>query len=142
MRPHSASSKLVVAYKLRAQLAPTLMDARERSVLYYRTGSGTLPFREWRFGLHENARAVVDARVARFRGGNLGDSKSVGGGVFESRIHFGPGYRIYYGLDGADLVILLGGGAKSTQATDIARAREYWEDYKHRKRELKPRKKG
>jgi putative addiction module killer protein len=118
------------------------MDARERSVLYYRTRSGTLPFREWRFGLDENARAAVDARIARFRGGNLGDSKSVGGGVCESRIHFGPGYRIYYGLDGLDLVILLCGGDKSAQTTDIARAREYWEEYKHSKRELKPRKKS
>lgn len=87
----------------------------------------------------QERRLMPELRVSE--GGNLGDSKSVAGGVFEGRIHFVPGYRIYYGLDGVDLVILLCGGAKSTQTADIARAREYWEDYKHRKRELKPRKK-
>jgi len=109
------------------------MEARERNVLYYQTPSGTIPFREWRFGISENAKAAVDARIARFRGGNFGDSRPIGGGASENRIHFGPGYRVYYGIDGMDFVILLCGGDKSTQNTDIARARKYWDDYKQRK---------
>lgn len=111
------------------------MEARERNILYYRTPSGKIPFREWRFGMDENARASVDARVARFRSGNFGDSRPIGSGASESRIHFGPGYRIYYGIDGMDLVILLCGGDKSTQNTDIACARKYWDEYRQRRRE-------
>lgn len=117
------------------------MEVRERNVLYYRTPSGAFPFREWRSGLDENAKAIIDARIARFRGGNFGDSKPIGGGASESRIHSGPGWRIYYGLDGLDVVILLSGGDRSRQNTDIVRAREYWDDYKHSKRELKPKEK-
>jgi putative addiction module killer protein len=61
--------------------------------------------------------------------GNFGDSKSVGGGVEELRIDFGPGYRVYFGRDGQSVVILLGGGSKQTQSKDIQRARALWEDY-------------
>ena len=70
-------------------------------------------------------------------GGNLSDAKSVGAGVFERRIDFGPGYRVYFGRDGRDLVILLGGGTKKRQRNDIAAARRYWIDYKARKRREK-----
>jgi len=112
------------------------MEVRERNVLYYQTAARTFPFRDWRSGLNDDTRAAVDARIARFRGGNLGDSKPIGGGASENRIDLGPGYRIYYGLDGMDLIILLCGGDKPRQDTDIARALEYWDDYKQRKREL------
>ncbi len=65
--------------------------------------------------------------------GNFGDCKTVGGGVSELRIDFGPGYRIYFGRDGIDLVVLLGGGTKERQARDIETARSYWEEYKQEK---------
>ncbi|MDE2786608.1 MAG: hypothetical protein OXL37_08095 [Chloroflexota bacterium] len=64
--------------------------------------------------------------------GNLGDSHSVGEGVVERRIHFGPGYRIYFAWDGPTLIVLLGGGDKSDQNDDIARAKESWRDYQNR----------
>ncbi len=62
-------------------------------------------------------------------GGNLGDHKSVGEGVWEARLPFGPGYRIYFGKDGAAMILLLVGGDKATQKKDIQRARRYWAEY-------------
>jgi putative addiction module killer protein len=110
------------------------MEARERIVLYYETASGALPYRLWRNKLvDQNAKAAVDARLARFRGGNFGNSRSIGEGVFENKIDFGPGYRIYYGVDG-DNIVLLSAGDKSTQRADIKRAKTYWQDYKIRQR--------
>jgi putative addiction module killer protein len=78
-----------------------------------------------------DARAVgiVRARLNRIRLGNFGDCKSVGSGVEELRIDFGPGYRIYYGREGQLVVILLCGGSKGTQARDILRAQKYWKEY-------------
>ena len=78
------------------------------------------------------------------RGGNFSDSRPIGGGSSENRVHWGPGYRIYYGVDGYK-IILLWGGDKSTQAADISKAKSFWEDYKKRvkrnatKRELQRR---
>lgn len=63
--------------------------------------------------------------------------KGVGSGVYETRIDFGPGYRIYFGKDGDTLVILLGGGTKKLQRRDIDAAQEYWKDYKKRKESQK-----
>jgi putative addiction module killer protein len=71
--------------------------------------------------------AAVDARLTRVRAGNFGDCKSVGGGVFELRIALGPGLRVYYGLQGRQVVILVGGGDKSTQARDIRRSQQLWQ---------------
>jgi putative addiction module killer protein len=66
--------------------------------------------------------------------GNLGDVKPVGEGVSEHRIHWGQGYRIYFAMDGVDLVVLLGGSSsKKDQQKDIATAQERWRDYKKRK---------
>jgi putative addiction module killer protein len=114
------------------------MEGRERPVLYYKTVAGISPFRESRnrIGDDDDARAAVDARIARLRGGNFGDCKPIGEGAAESRIHVGAGYRIYYGIDG-EAVVLLCAGDKSTQDRDIAIARKYWKDYKKRERERK-----
>ncbi len=65
--------------------------------------------------------------------GNFSNVKSVGQGLFETRIHFGPGYRVYFGKDGDQVVLLLAGGAKKTQARDIRTARLRWKDYKNRR---------
>jgi putative addiction module killer protein len=70
-------------------------------------------------------RARVQARVLRFELGNLGDHKSVGSGVWEARLAFGPGYRIYFGKDGESVILLLLGGAKSTQRRDIRHAQGF-----------------
>lgn len=65
--------------------------------------------------------------------GNFGDAKPVGGGVFELRAAYGPGYRIYYALDGPVVVVLLCGGDKGTQPKDIAAAKKYLVDYRRSK---------
>jgi len=73
------------------------------------------------------------ARVTRAELGNLGDHRSVGQGVVELRIHYGPGYRIYVGLRGQELMVLLGAGDKSSQDKDIQKMMLYWEDYRRQK---------
>jgi len=116
------------------------MEAKEREVVYYQTGSGEKPYRSWRLGVNDRkVKAAIDARITRMRAGNFGDSKSVGEGLSESRIDVGPGYRIYYGIDG-DRIILLCGGDKSSQNVDIRWAKTLWRDYRdrtHREREDK-----
>lgn len=67
-------------------------------------------------------------------GGHLSNVKSVGSGVLERRIDFGPGYRVYFGRDGAVLVVLLGGSSKQRQAEAISAAKERWSDYRRRRR--------
>lgn len=67
--------------------------------------------------------------------GNFSSVKGVGAGVFELRLDFGPGYRIYFGKDGDQIVILLGGGTKKRQQADLERAQELWQEYKQSKRE-------
>jgi len=100
----------------------------------YETGSGRAPFEEWFEGLDARAAARITAGLARMERGNFGDVKSVGAGVSERRFDFGPGYRVYFGRDGDDLVILLAGGSKAGQQGDIIAAKAAWADYKQRKK--------
>ena len=93
------------------------MDVRE-----YLTADGKNPYREWLDTLDVTPRARIQARVLRFSTGNLGDHKSVGGGIWEARVMFGPGYRIYFAKDGAQLLLLLLGGDKST-------SRQTWREH-------------
>jgi putative addiction module killer protein len=72
--------------------------------------------------------------ITRIGHGNFSNVKSVGAGVHECRVDFGPGYRVYFGKDGERLVILLGGGTKKRQQRDIADAVSGWQDYKNRKK--------
>jgi putative addiction module killer protein len=100
----------------------------EREIKKLELQNGLVPFDEWFDALHDRKmQAAVDARLTRVRAGNFGDYKSVGGGVFELRIALGPGLRVYYGLQGQRVVILLGGGDKSTQARGIRRAQQLWQ---------------
>jgi putative addiction module killer protein len=83
----------------------------------------TKRFSEWFVGLKDaKGRVRVQARIDRAELGNLGDCEPIGGGVSEMRIHFGPGYRVYLTQRGLEIVILLAGGDKSTQAQDIKTA--------------------
>jgi len=75
-------------------------------------------------------RSVIRARLDRLEAGNPGDHRSVGEGVQELRIDFGPGYRVYYGEEGSTIVIVLCGGDKSSQEKDVRKAQEYWADYR------------
>ena len=105
------------------------MEARPRTIDDYLTEDGESPFREWLNKYHgERIFGIIFARFLRVEKGNLGDHESVGSGVSELRINFGPGFRIYYGEDG-DLIVLLFGGTKKTQVQNIKTAKKYWEDY-------------
>jgi putative addiction module killer protein len=84
--------------------------------------------------LAADARAKVTRAIVRLEQGNFSSVKSVGEGVFEYRIDFGPGYRVYFGKDGQTLVILLTGGTKKSQQRDIREAHAYWQDYRQSKR--------
>jgi putative addiction module killer protein len=107
------------------------MEVSERQVENYLRPDGSCPFEDWMNSLRDKrARARIRTRIARVRLGNLGKCESVGGGVLELKIDYGPGYRVYFGQVEAKLVILLCGGDKSSQSEDIRKAIEYWEDYK------------
>jgi putative addiction module killer protein len=101
---------------------------------YYVAADGRQPFAEWFAELESVARAKVTRAIVRLEQGNFSSIKSVGEGVFEYRIDFGPGYRVYFGQDGPALVILLTGGTKKRQQRDIDAAHDYWQDYKQAKR--------
>lgn len=100
----------------------------------YLTEDGRSPYAEWFEGLTTPAAAKVAVAIVRMEQGNLSNVKGVGQGVFECRIDFGPGYRVYLGSDGEALIILLGGGRRRRQRRDIEAARTVWTDYKRRKR--------
>ena len=97
--------------------------------------NGTKVFSQWFEQLEPEAAAKVTMALTRLEFGNFSNVKGVGSGVFEYKIDFGPGYRIYFGKDGASLVILIGGGTKKRQQQDIAAALECWAAYKRRKKE-------
>ena len=101
---------------------------------YYLSADGRSPFARWLEDLDAAAGAKVVRALARMEQGNLSNVKSVGEGVLEYRIDFGPGYRVYFGRDGEVLVILLTGGTKKRQQRDIDAAHAYWQDYKQSKR--------
>ena len=86
-------------------------------------------FGKWLHGLRDRrAKAKIAARLENVQQGNLGDCRPVGKGVSEMRIHYGPGYRIYFIRSGIELIVLLGGGTKKTQNKDIEKALEAAED--------------
>jgi putative addiction module killer protein len=99
----------------------------------YLDPSGRSPFAKWFKSLNAQAAAKVTTSLVRIEQGNFSNTKGVGAGVYECRIDFGPGYRVYFGKDGDTLVILIGGGTKRHQSTDILAAHDCWKDYKGRK---------
>lgn len=108
-----------------------MREATERAIEIYLTEEGRAPFTEWLDSLRDiRGRVKIRTRLDRVRLGNFGDSASVGEGVEELRIDFGPGYRVYCGQIGSKVVLLLCGGDKSTQTQDILQAKRYWNDYK------------
>jgi putative addiction module killer protein len=99
----------------------------------YCTAAGKDAFGEWLARLKDvKVRARILVRIDHLSLGNFGDNKSLGGGLFEMRLHWGPGYRVYYSLLAPDCVLLLCGGTKRQQASDIQRARGYLRDYQKR----------
>ena len=107
------------------------MEVQPRDVRRYSTSEGKVPFDEWLYSLRDaKAKVKIKLRLDRVKLGNFGDYRSVGEGVCELRIDYGPGYRVYFGQIGSIIVILLCGGDKSTQNQDIRKAIEYWRDYR------------
>ena len=94
---------------------------------------GKSPFARWFKNLDAQTAVRVRVALARLEMGGAADIKGLGGGVFEYRLHFGAGYRIYFGKEGDALVILLIGGSKQRQSTDIANAKTLWRDHEDRK---------
>lgn len=109
------------------------MENRKRILREYIDENGRNRFREWLDGLHDmRTQYVIDSRLTRITNGNMGDCEPVGGGVMEFRIHHGPGYRIYFGQEGKNLVILLVGGDKRSQRKDIVLAKTLWREFQDR----------
>jgi putative addiction module killer protein len=104
------------------------MEIRE-----YVSRDGKAIFTEWLEGIRDwQARAEIRTRIDRLELGNFGDCKPLGVGIHELRIHYGPGYRVYFGNMGKHIVLLLCGGSKASQQRDIKRAKEFWNDYRSR----------
>jgi putative addiction module killer protein len=99
----------------------------------YLDASGHSPYADWFDRLNSDAAAKAAVALVRLSQGNFSNVEGVGSGVYEYRIDFGPGYRIYFGKDGDRLVILVGGGTKKRQQRDIDLAATRWQDYKKRK---------
>ena len=95
---------------------------------------GRNPFERWFLSLTDDTQARIATVLARVENGNFSMAKSLRGGLYELRMDFGPGYRVYYGKDGDRLVILLGGGSKHRQDADIKTAHVLWAEYKKEKR--------
>jgi len=110
------------------------MEVTPKVLKIFRTANGKQPFVEWITALRdERAAARIKTRLARVRLGNLGNTRSVGDGVHELKIDYDPGYRVYFGQVGNELVILLCGGDKGSQDEDIKTAKVYWTSYKKEK---------
>lgn len=100
---------------------------------HYLNSDGRDPFADWLASLADRrARAFAVVRVGRMEAGAFGDCKPVGAGVWEARIDYDPGYRVYYARAGNRLILLLTGGDKRKQKADIARAVDYWKDWQER----------
>lgn len=110
------------------------MESFPYTIAYYLTERGGKPFKAWLDGLKDiTARQKVRIRLDRVRLGNLGQNRSVGEGVYELKIDYGPGYRVYYAVEKKTIVLLLMGGDKTSQRKDITLARKYWQEHKRRR---------
>lgn len=101
----------------------------------YETANGKRPFEAWIKDIREiHTRAKILTRIDRLKLGNFGDCKSLQDGVYELRINYGPGIRIYFGKIGSKVILLLYGGDKSSQEKDIVKAKEYLKDFQSREK--------
>ena len=98
----------------------------------YKTDSGREPLMEWVNSLGEPTQSRMKEKMSRVMSGCLGDWKSLGRGIYELRVHFGAGYRMYFALEENKLILLLCGGNKSRQKKDIAKAKKYLTEYQGR----------
>jgi putative addiction module killer protein len=109
------------------------MESQTRELKIYETDDGNAPFSSWLDALKDReARARIKKRLNRVTLGNLGDYRSVGEGVFEFRIDYGAGYRVYFAQIDMLMILLLCGGDKSTQERDIIKAKQFWANFNQR----------
>lgn len=98
----------------------------------YKPLNGKAPFEKWLTSLKDTkTKQIIQARIDRAVFGNLGDIKGLGDDVFEFRINYGPGFRVYFSIQGKKILLLLVGGDKRTQSKDIEKAKLYLNDWKH-----------
>ena len=103
------------------------------NVVRYQQTNGDEPLSDWLNGVRDKiAQARIRIRLRQVEAGNFGDCEAVGEGVSELRVHVGAGYRVYFGRHGQTVVVLLCGGDKRTQTSDIKRAKLFWADWKGR----------
>jgi putative addiction module killer protein len=106
-----------------------------KKVVIFEDANGNEPFTQWLMRLRDGmSQKRILARIRRVEQGNYGDYKAVGDGIFELRLFFGSGYRVYFGEDDETLVVLLMGGDKDSQDRDIAKAQAYWLEYQDGKK--------
>ena len=104
-------------------------------IRHYITATGWDPYQQWLDGLKDlKGRVILQRRIDRVANENFGDHRFCGDGVWELRIDYGPGYRVYYARAAETVVLLLCGGSKRSQSADIKEAARYWADY-HRRRQ-------
>ena len=102
-----------------------------KNIRLYKTPGGKEPFAQWLKKIKDPITyARILRRIDRLELGNYGDYKSLGDGIYELRLAFGSGYRVYFAEEGDVTILLLVGGDKSSQSKDIKKAREYWQEFK------------
>jgi len=108
-----------------------MLNTQPRTLQFYRTPNDRVPFTEWFESIRDTrTRTRIRRRLVRLEEGNFGDYRSVGEGVFELRLHFGAGYRIYFTIERNEVILVFCGGDKSSQQRDIEHAKTYWLEYK------------
>ena len=122
------ASSIVYTGKSKNQRNPVLKPGNYE-LLVFRDRSGRSPYQEWLASLDAKTRERVLSRMGRLKWGQFGDFKSLDGGLYELRLFFGPGYRVYFGEHRGKMILLLTGGDKSTQKKDIKMAKQYWKTY-------------
>jgi putative addiction module killer protein len=108
-----------------------LKNNTPKEIIFFEDRNGKTPFTQWLNSLDSMTRSRIEQRILRVSLGNYGDYKSLREGICELRFKFGSGYRIYFGEDGDNIVVLIKGGDKSSQRKDIKKAIEYWKEYQH-----------
>lgn len=104
----------------------------EKELRVYRTCEGKEPFTEWLSSLKDKiTRAQITNRLNRATQRNYGDCESVGGGIYELKIHYGAGYRVYF-AEQEETIVLLMGGSKKTQTKDIQKSKKFWHEFRER----------
>lgn len=103
-----------------------------KELVFYADENGNEPFQLWLDDLRDakNRRRII-SRLVRVQQGNYGDVEPIGEGLSELRFFFGAGYRVYFGEDAGNIVVILCGGDKSSQSQDIENAKAYWQEYKN-----------